>query len=113
QANFAAAPHILIGKDLTFLEIGPVANVQERWGGTVNVHRHPILVAVNDLHTGTDHGRNIHHGGTFTPNGVAILRSQCQDAPTTEADASAGSGARLDHNNVGTHAGDGLFDGRA
>src|SRR5438105_3708435 len=112
ESHFAAIPDVLVGENLSFFEIGPVANRQERGAGTVNENRHPIPVMVNDLHAGADHRRDVANGRTFSPNRLAVLRSQRQDAAAAEADASAGRSSWLHQKHVGTHTGNGLLDGR-
>src|SRR5206468_607790 len=71
------------------------------------VHGVPVFVAVDDLGVGADRGRGGLDSRAVADDGVAILGRQRHDAAAAPTDPPAGGLSGLDHEVVGTEAGDG------
>ncbi len=64
-----------VGEHVALVEILPVADLQEGGRGAVDVHGHPVAVAVDDLRAGPDDGGHVADGRALAGDLVGVLRA--------------------------------------
>ena len=90
---------------------GPFPHVQKGRGGAVDVNGHPVLVAVDDLGAGPDHGGGGQDRGRRLSQGFRVLGVSVMTLPDPKLTPPLVARAGHDQEVIGPHAGDGLLDG--
>jgi len=96
QADLGAVTDVTVSEDVAFFATPPNRGPSETRGGAVNVHGHPVPVAVNNLRPGANNGSHLAHRRTLFEDFFTILGRQRQHAAGTEAHTAAGGRSRLD-----------------
>ena len=76
HAYFTGVANIMFGECFTPVEIGPLAYLQKRRGGAIDVGRHPVAVAIHYLRAGAHNRRYVPDGGALFADRIRILRRQ-------------------------------------
>ena len=89
QADHGDVADVLVGERLALGQLLPVADAEQAGRGAVDVDRHPVLVAVDDLPARVDDRREAVDGRALVADRLGVLGRERLDRAAAEADAVA------------------------